>query len=102
MMTGQALLNVFELRRRKNRVTGSGPKLTTILLSTPLPKPVEFVMTYCQNLKQNHHLNSLFEEICDETNEYARVQLNNPNRKRLKDDENGVTQHIPSTEKKTK
>jgi hypothetical protein len=29
----------------------------------------------------------LFEKICDETNEYARVQLNNPNRKKLKDDE---------------
>jgi hypothetical protein len=26
-------------------------------------------------------------KICDETNEYARVQLNNPNRKKLKDDE---------------
>jgi hypothetical protein len=60
MMTRLALLNMFELRRRKNRVTGSGPKLTTILLSTPLSKTVEFVMTYCQNLKQNHHLNSLF------------------------------------------
>jgi hypothetical protein len=31
MMTRQALLNVFELRRRKNKVTGSGPKLTTII-----------------------------------------------------------------------
>jgi hypothetical protein len=60
MMTRQTLLNVFELQRRKNRVTGSGPELTTILLSTPLPKTVEFVMTYCQNLKQNHHLNSCF------------------------------------------
>jgi hypothetical protein len=42
----------------------------------------------------------LFEEICDETSEYARVQLNNPNRnwKMMK---NGLTQHIPSTEKKT-
>jgi hypothetical protein len=29
----------------------------------------------------------LFEKICDETSEYARVQLNNPNRKKLKDDE---------------
>jgi hypothetical protein len=29
----------------------------------------------------------LFEKHCDETNEYARVQLNNPNRKKLKDDE---------------
>jgi hypothetical protein len=44
----------------------------------------------------------LFEKICDATSEYARVQLNNPNRKKLKDDENGLTQHIPSTEKKTK
>jgi hypothetical protein len=43
---------------QKNRVTGSGPKLATILLSTPLPKTVEVVMTSCQNLKQNHHLNS--------------------------------------------
>jgi hypothetical protein len=25
-------------------------------------------------------------KICDEANEYARVQLNNPNRKKLKDD----------------
>jgi hypothetical protein len=57
-MMHQALLNVFELRCRKNRVTGSEPKLTTILLSTPLPKRVEFVMTYCQNMKQNHLLNS--------------------------------------------
>jgi hypothetical protein len=32
-----------------------------------------------------------FENICDETNEYARVQLNNPNRKKLKDDEKGLT-----------
>jgi hypothetical protein len=29
----------------------------------------------------------LFEKICDETNEHARVQLNNPNRKKMKDDE---------------
>jgi hypothetical protein len=29
----------------------------------------------------------LFEKNCDETNEYARVQLNNLNRKKLKDDE---------------
>jgi hypothetical protein len=29
----------------------------------------------------------LFEKICDETSEYARVQLNNPNRKKLNDDE---------------
>jgi hypothetical protein len=29
----------------------------------------------------------LFEKICDESNEYARVQLNNPNRKKMKDDE---------------
>jgi hypothetical protein len=29
----------------------------------------------------------LFEKICDKTNECARVQLNNPNRKKLKDDE---------------
>jgi hypothetical protein len=29
----------------------------------------------------------LFEKICDETSEYARVQLNNPNRKKFKDDE---------------
>jgi SNF2 family DNA or RNA helicase len=64
MMTRRALVNVFELRRRKNRVSGSGPKLTIILLSTPLPKTVESVMTYCQNLKQNHHLNSLFFRIC--------------------------------------
>jgi hypothetical protein len=42
----------------------------------------------------------LFEKICDETSEYARVQLNNPNRKKLKDVENGLTQHIPSTETK--
>jgi hypothetical protein len=28
----------------------------------------------------------LSEKICDETNEYARVQLNNPNRKKMKDD----------------
>jgi hypothetical protein len=28
--------------------------------------------------------------------------LNNPKRKKFKDDENGLTQHIPSTEKKTK
>jgi hypothetical protein len=28
----------------------------------------------------------LFEKIFDETSEYARVQLNNPNRKKLKDD----------------
>jgi hypothetical protein len=28
----------------------------------------------------------LFEKICDDTNEYARVQLNNPNGKKLKDD----------------
>jgi hypothetical protein len=27
-----------------------------------LPKTVKFVMTYCQNLKQNHHLTSLFEK----------------------------------------
>jgi hypothetical protein len=58
-MTRQALLNMFELQHRKNRVTGSGPKLTTIL-STSLPKTVEFVMTYCQILKQNHHLNTIF------------------------------------------
>jgi hypothetical protein len=32
----------------------------------------------------------LFEKICDETNEYARVQLNNPNRKKLKDHEKMV------------
>jgi hypothetical protein len=44
----------------------------------------------------------LFEKICDETSEYARVQLNNPYRDKLNDDENGLTQHIPSTEKKTK
>jgi hypothetical protein len=30
----------------------------------------------------------LFGKICDETSEYARVQLNNPNRKKLKDNEN--------------
>jgi hypothetical protein len=29
----------------------------------------------------------LSEKICDETNKYARVQLNNPDRKKLKDDE---------------
>jgi hypothetical protein len=29
----------------------------------------------------------LFEKICDETGEYARVQLNNANRKKFKDDE---------------
>jgi rubrerythrin len=29
----------------------------------------------------------LFEKICDKTSEYARVQLNNPNRKKLEDDE---------------
>jgi hypothetical protein len=29
----------------------------------------------------------LFEKICDDTSEYTRVQLNNPNRKKLKDDE---------------
>jgi hypothetical protein len=29
----------------------------------------------------------LFEKNCDETNEYARVRLNNPNREKLKDDE---------------
>jgi hypothetical protein len=63
MTTHQALLNMSELRRRKNRVTGSGPTLTTILLSTPLLKTMEFVMTYCQNLKQSHHLNSVFFRI---------------------------------------
>jgi hypothetical protein len=94
IMTRRAHLNMFELRRRKDKVTGSGQKLATILLSTPSLKTVEFVMTYCQNLKQNHHLNSLFfriygtfEKIFDETSEYARVQLNNPKRKKLKDDE---------------
>jgi hypothetical protein len=29
----------------------------------------------------------LFEKICDETSEYVRVQLNNPNKQKLKDDE---------------
>jgi hypothetical protein len=29
----------------------------------------------------------LFEKICDEASAYARVQLTNPNRKKLKDDE---------------
>jgi hypothetical protein len=33
------------------------------------------------------YIEPLFEKICDETSEYARVQLNNPNRKKLKDDE---------------
>jgi hypothetical protein len=33
------------------------------------------------------YMEPLFEKICDETNEYARVQLNNPNREKLKDDE---------------
>jgi hypothetical protein len=28
----------------------------------------------------------MFEKICDKTNEYARVQLNDPNRKKLKDE----------------
>jgi hypothetical protein len=85
-------------------VTESGPKLTTILLSTHLLKTVEFVMT-CQNLKQNRHLNSafseymdpLFEKICDRTNEYARVQLNNPNRKKLKDDEKWFDTTVQAT-----
>jgi hypothetical protein len=27
----------------------------------------------------------LFEKICDKTSKYARVQLNNPNRKKMKD-----------------
>jgi hypothetical protein len=33
------------------------------------------------------YMEPFFGKICDETNEYARVQLNNPNRKKLKDDE---------------
>jgi hypothetical protein len=32
-------------------------------------------------------MESSFEKICDVISEYARVQLNNPNRKKLKDDE---------------
>jgi hypothetical protein len=39
------------MTQKKNRVTGIGPKLATILLSTPLLKTVEFVMTYCQNFE---------------------------------------------------
>jgi hypothetical protein len=56
--------HVRTMTQKKNRVTESVPKLTTILLPTPLPQKVEFVMAYCQNLKQNHHLNSLFCRIC--------------------------------------
>jgi hypothetical protein len=33
------------------------------------------------------YMEPFFGKICEETNEYARVQLNNPNRKKLKDDE---------------
>jgi hypothetical protein len=55
----EKMMTCSNYNAEKNRVTGSGPKLT-ILLSTPLPKTVEFVMIYCQNMKQNHHLNSLF------------------------------------------
>jgi hypothetical protein len=35
----------------------------------------------------SEYMDHLFEKICDETNLYARVHLNNPNRKKLKDDE---------------
>jgi hypothetical protein len=36
------------------------------------------------------YMEPLFGKICNETSEYARVQLNNPNRKKLKDDKKMV------------
>jgi hypothetical protein len=46
----------------------------------------------------------LFEKNCEETNEYARVQLNNPNRKKLKHDEKwfDTTQSLHKEKKVTK
>jgi hypothetical protein len=49
------------------------------------------------------YMEPLFEKICHDTNEYARVQLNNPNIKKLNDDEKwfDTTQSLHREEKKS-
>jgi hypothetical protein len=72
-----------------NRVTGSGPKLTTILYLPLYQKQWNlwwlivkiWSRTTIWTLYFLEYMEPLFEKNCDETNEYARVQLNNPNRK---------------------
>jgi hypothetical protein len=91
MMTCQALLNVFELRRRKEQSDWKWNKTD----NNPLIYPFTENSGICDDLFSKseaeppselyiflEYMEPLFEKNCDETNEYARVQLNNPNRKK--------------------
>jgi hypothetical protein len=91
MMTRRALLNVFELQRRTKQSDWKWTKTD----SNPLIPPSELSIFL-------EYMEPLFEKICQETVSTQECSWTIQTERSWQMMKNGLTQHIPSTEKKEK